>query len=107
MTKGREWPSPLRPASPVVSEHHPTVKPVPLIERAIVNSSQPGDVVLDLFLGSGTTMIAAERTGRVRHGMELSPGYCDVVVARWEAFPGELAEKLEPGPREAGAGATR
>jgi DNA modification methylase len=68
------------------------MKPLALVERAITNSSQPGDVVLDLFLGSGTTLIAAERTGRVCHAVELDPHYVDVAVARWEAFTGEHAE---------------
>jgi DNA modification methylase len=67
-----------------------------LIERAIENSSQPGDVVLDLFLGSGSTLIAAERTGRICYGMELDPHYCSMAIARWEAFTGEKAEKVMP-----------
>jgi DNA modification methylase len=70
------------------------MKPLPLIERAVENSSQPGDVVLDLFLGSGSTLIAAERTGRVCYGMELEPRYVDVAVLRWEAFTGEKAVKV-------------
>ena len=76
---------------PSDSDLHPTMKPLALIERAIENSSEIGDVVLDLFLGSGSTLIAAERTGRVCFGMELDPHYCDVAVARWEAFAGEKA----------------
>ena len=60
------------------------MKPLALVEKAITNSSKPGDVVLDLFLGSGTTLIAAERTGRVCYGMELDPHYGSVVLARWE-----------------------
>ena len=76
---------------PAVSDLHPTMKPLPLVERAIANSSEPGDVVLDLFLGSGTTLIAAERTGRICHAVELDPHYCDVIVARWEAFTDEKA----------------
>ena len=76
---------------PAVSNLHPTMKPLPLVERAIANSSEPGDVVLDLFLGSGTTLIAAERTGRICHAVELDPHYCDVIVARWEAFTDEKA----------------
>jgi DNA modification methylase len=75
------------------SELHPTMKPLELVEKAIGNSSQPGDTVLDLFLGSGTTLIAAERTGRVCHAMELEPAYVDVAVRRWEAFSGERAKK--------------
>ena len=79
---------------PAVSNLHPTMKPLPLVERAIANSSEPGDVVLDLFLGSGTTLIAAERTGRICHAVELDPHYCDVIVARWEAFTGEKGVKV-------------
>jgi DNA modification methylase len=88
--QGDVWPIP-RPAQ---SELHPTMKPLPLVERAIENSSHPGDLILDLFLGSGTTVIAAERTGRVCHGMELDPHYCRIVIARWEAFSGLRAEKV-------------
>jgi DNA modification methylase len=76
------------------SELHPTMKPLALVERAIENSSRAGDVVLDVFLGSGTTVIAAERTGRICFGMELDPHYCRIVIARWEAFSGLKAEKL-------------
>jgi len=79
---------------PSDSPLHPTMKPLPLIERAIENSSRPGDVVLDLFLGSGSTLIAAERTGRVCSGMELDEHYASMVIARWEAFTGERAEKV-------------
>jgi DNA modification methylase len=79
---------------PSDSPLHPTMKPLPLVERAIENSSQSGDVVLDLFLGSGSTLVAAERTGRVCVGMELDPHYCSMVLARWEAFTGNKAEKV-------------
>jgi DNA modification methylase len=79
---------------PSVSDLHPTMKPLALVERAIENSSQAGDSVLDLFLGSGSTLIAAERTGRVCYGMELEPHYVDVAIARWESFGGEIAVKL-------------
>ncbi|HEY5476830.1 MAG TPA: site-specific DNA-methyltransferase, partial [Tepidiformaceae bacterium] len=67
-------------ARPSASDVHPTTKPLALVERAIENSSQSGDLVLDLFLGSGSTLISAERTGRTCFGMELSPHYCDVVI---------------------------
>ncbi len=77
------------------SEAHPTMKPLPLVERAIENSSKPGDVVLDLFLGSGSTLIAADRTGRVCYGMELDAHYGSVVLARWESFTGKEAVCLE------------
>jgi DNA modification methylase len=81
-------------ARPSSSEAHPTMKPLELVERALRNSSGEGDVVLDLFLGSGTTLIAAERTGRVCYGMELDPHYAQVAVLRWESFSGGKAMKL-------------
>ena len=87
--QGDVWTIP-RPAD---SELHPTMKPLALIERALENSSRPGDLVLDLFLGSGSTLIAAERTGRLCLGMELDPRYCAVAIARWEAFTGGVAER--------------
>ena len=78
---------------PAVSDLHPTAKPIALVERALANSSRRGDVVLDLFLGSGSTLIAAERTGRVCLGMEVDPHHCTVAIARWEAFSGGKAVK--------------
>jgi DNA modification methylase len=62
----------------------------------IANSSQAGDRVLDLFLGSGTTLIASERTGRICHAVELDPRYVDVAAQRWEAFTGQRAARREP-----------
>ncbi|MGZ3357585.1 MAG: site-specific DNA-methyltransferase [Isosphaeraceae bacterium] len=85
------WDEP-RPAD---SPEHPTIKPLPLCERAIENSSQPNDIVIDAFLGSGTTLIAAERTGRRCFGMEIDPRYVSLVLARWGAFTGQSAEKVE------------
>jgi DNA modification methylase len=76
---------------PSNSELHPTMKPVELVERALTNSSKSGNIVLDLFGGSGTTMIAAERLGRKARLMELDPKYCDVIVKRWEDFTGKKA----------------
>ncbi|MCU0810132.1 MAG: site-specific DNA-methyltransferase [Thiobacillaceae bacterium] len=70
---------------------HPTMKPVELCVRAIINSSNPGDTVLDLFNGSGSTLIAAEQTGRRCYAMELSPHYVDVAVRRWQQFTGKTA----------------
>jgi len=87
--QGDVWTIP-RPAD---SELHPTMKPLELVERAIQNSSKPGDGALDLFLGSGTTLIAAERTGRICYAMELEPAYVDVAIRRWEAFTGERAQR--------------
>jgi DNA modification methylase len=80
---------------PISNPLHPTMKPLPLIERAIRNSSNSGDKVMDLFLGSGSTLIACERTGRVCYGLELEPIYIDVARMRWEAFSGEKAVREE------------
>ena len=77
---------------PQESELHPTMKPLALIERAIENSSEASDTVLDLFLGSGSMLIACERTGRSCYGMEIDPHYCAVAIARWESFTGQKAE---------------
>ena len=68
---------------------HPTQKPVELAQRAMTNHDP--NFVLDLFLGSGSTLIAAEKTGRKCYGMELDPKYCDVIVKRWEDFTGKKA----------------
>ena len=76
---------------PRVNDLHPTMKPVELVERAITNSSKSRDIVLDLFGGSGTTLIAAERTGRSAHLMELDPKYVDVIVQRWQDYTGNKA----------------
>ncbi len=76
---------------PKRSAEHPTVKPVELVSRAIENSSPKGGIVLDPFVGSGTTIIAAEQTGRRCLAMDIDPAYCDVAVKRWEAFTGEKA----------------
>jgi DNA modification methylase len=65
---------------------HPTVKPVAMVADAILDCSARGDVVLDAFLGSGTTVITAERTGRRCYGLELDPLYVDTVVRRWQAL---------------------
>ncbi len=80
---------------PVRNPLHPTMKPVALIERAILNSTSRRQVVVDAFLGSGTTIIAAQRTGRICYGLEREPRYCDVILARWEAFTGQRAERVE------------
>lgn len=71
------------------------MKPVELVERAINNSSKPGDVVLDGFGGSGSTLIAAEKTGRKARLIELDPKFCDVIVKRWEEYSGNKAQLLE------------
>ena len=84
-------------ARPARSPLHPTTKPLALMERAISNSSTEGDLVLDLFLGSGSTLIACERTGRVCAGLELDPRYVEVTLARWEVFTGETAVREAAG----------
>ena len=71
-----------------------TQKPLALLSRIILCSTQPGDLVADLFGGSGTTMIAAEQNGRCAYLMELDPKFCDVIIDRWETFTGEKAVKL-------------
>lgn len=73
------------------------MKPVDLVERAIRNSSRPNNVVLDPFGGSGTTLIAAEKSGRIARSIELDPKYLDVIVRRWEAFTGEQATREADG----------
>ena len=70
------------------------MKPVELVERAINNSSKLGEMVLDGFGGSGSTLIAAEKTGRVARLIELDPKFCDVIVKRWEEYTGKKAELL-------------
>jgi DNA modification methylase len=72
---------------------HLTEKPVDLAERAMQYSSRPGEHVLDLFGGSGSTLIAAERLGRKAFLMEIDPAYCDVIVERWEKYTGRSAER--------------
>lgn len=84
-------PSVINEPKPKRSDGHPTMKPVALIERMLRNSARPGDIVLDLFGGSGSTLMAAERLGMCARLSELDPGYCDVIVARWEAYTGRKA----------------
>jgi DNA modification methylase len=70
---------------------HPTVKPVAMVADAILDCSTRGEVVLDAFLGSGTTLMAAERVGRVCCGIEIDPLYVDVAIRRWQNYTGEAA----------------
>ncbi len=101
---------------PVKNDLHPTMKPVELVERAIRNSSKTRDIVLDLFGGSGTTLIAAEKTQRRARLVELDPKYVDVIVKRWQDYTGNAAtlaatgktfaecaasDQLAPEPQEA------
>jgi DNA modification methylase len=70
---------------------HATPKPVAMIERCIRSSSEENAIVIEPFLGSGTTLIAAEKTNRKCYGMEISPKYCDVIIQRWENATGQKA----------------
>lgn len=76
---------------------HPTQKPVELVERALNNSSKAGDIVIDCFGGSGSTLIACEKHGRNARLMELDPKYCDVIVKRWQEFTGQEATLQDSG----------
>lgn len=76
---------------PARSAEHPTMKPVALFEYQMLNNTKGGDIILDSFGGSGTTMIAAEKNGRVAFLMELDPIYCDVIIKRWQEYTGEDA----------------
>lgn len=76
---------------PTKNKEHPTMKPVALFDYQIKNNTKGGDIVLDLFAGSGTTVIACEQNGRAAYVMEYDPRYCDVIVKRWENLTGEKA----------------
>jgi DNA modification methylase len=91
------WEFPL----PNRSAEHPTMKPVALVRKAIANSSDVGDAVLDLFAGSGSTLIASEDEDRVCYAMELDPKYAQTVIARWEDYTGGKAEKVDATQLEA------
>lgn len=80
---------------PTRNAEHPTMKPIPLFAYQMCNSTRPGDLVLDSFGGSGTTMIACEQMGRRARLMELDPHYCDVIIARWEKMTGKEAVRVE------------
>jgi site-specific DNA-methyltransferase (adenine-specific) len=76
------------------STTHPTMKPVGLISNELLISSHKGGIVVDPFLGSGSTLVAAEQTGRVCYGFELEPKYCDIILKRWETLTGQTAQLL-------------
>lgn len=80
---------------PLVNDLHPTMKPVEMVSQLIQDGSKKGDLVYEPFLGSGTTLIAAEQTGRTCYGMELDPGYVDVIIQRWENLTGKKAKKIQ------------
>ena len=83
---------------PTKSKLHPTMKPVGLMEYLVKNSSKQEDIILDSFLGSGSTLMACEKLDRICYGVELDPKYCDVIIKRWENFTGKKAE-LENGQK--------
>jgi DNA modification methylase len=85
----------LRFDRPTRSEDHPTMKPVAMFAYLMGNSTAPQGLAYDPFLGSGTTLIAAEQLGRTCYGMEISPAYCDVIVKRWETLTGQKATRKE------------
>lgn len=78
---------------------HPTVKPVQLVADAILDCSARGEIVLDAFLGSGSTLIAAERVGRICYGIEIDPHYIDVAIRRWQRLTGEQAVHAASGKK--------
>ena len=86
LTSVWDVPKPLR------SDLHPTMKPIELISNAILNSSEKNDIILDLFGGSGSTLIACEQTNRICYMMEIDPHYIDVIIERWENLTGEKAK---------------
>ena len=71
------------------------MKPLEMIKYQITNSTKKNNIVLDNFLGSGTTLIACEKSNRVCYGMELDPYFCDVIINRWEQYTGQTAEKIK------------
>lgn len=83
---------------PSDSPLHPTTKPVELVERALINSSNSGDIILEQFLGSGSSLIASEKTGRICYGMELDPKYIDVIVQRYVDYTGDENIKINGEP---------
>lgn len=83
-------------AKPSRSGSHPTMKPVELVEYCVGNNSRVGDIVFDAFGGSGTTLIACEKLERRCRMVELDPGYCDVIISRWEQYTGRTAKLLNP-----------
>lgn len=85
----------IRHDKPSRSSDHPTMKPVGLITKFLFNSSQKRDIIYDGFLGSGSTLIAAEKTERICYGMELDPKYVDVIIKRWEDYTNQEAVKLK------------
>jgi len=92
---GNDQDSVLEVPRPAASREHPTAKPVELVRTCLANSSRPGDAVLDPFAGSGSVLIACQELGRRCFGVEIDPGYCDVILERWEAFTGEIPRRVD------------
>ena len=86
---------------PTKSRLHPTMKPIALFDYQIKNNTKGGDIVLDLFAGSGTTIMACEQNGRKAYCMEYDPRYVDVIIKRWEEFTGRKAELINDNSRSA------
>ena len=80
---------------------HPTVKPTAMVADAICDVTRQGELVLDIFLGSGTSLIAAERTRRRFRGLDIDPAYVDVTIERWERLTGQVATLVQRKPGEA------
>jgi site-specific DNA-methyltransferase (adenine-specific) len=85
----------IEEAKPQASKLHPTMKPIKLLARHIRNSSKKSEKVIDLFGGSGSTLMACEELGRKCYMMEYDPQYVDVIIKRWEDFTGRKAEKIK------------
>ena len=85
----------MRAPKPTYNELHPTMKPLKLMAKQINNSTKRGEAVLDIFGGSGSTMMAAEQLGRRAYTCELDQHYADVIIQRWEDFTGRKAEKID------------
>jgi DNA modification methylase len=79
---------------PIKERKHFAAKPVELAKYAIINSTDPNQYVLDLFIGSGSTLIACEETGRICYGMEIDPKYCDITIKRWEELTGKCKKTV-------------
>ena len=73
---------------------HPTVKPVELCKKGVITNSKKNEIVLDGFLGSGSTLIACEKTKRICYGMEIDPYYCDVIIQRYKDYTDKEVEKI-------------
>lgn len=97
---GRKQTTVLEYARPMVSKEHPTMKPVEMIAKLVTNSSKKGDLVIDSFGGSGTTLIACEQTGRCCRTIELEPHYCSVIIKRWENLTGKEAVRWQSKDRQ-------